>query len=235
MPAWRQLEDDRAELVAQQLDEVEISPDAGLRVPQLLHVGDETAALGGEDETGRRTVAPFHDGVPAREAIERRVDLYGAKPPGIMVEEVFGARARRIEPDRPSEGSASPRCRCGPRPAASRPTSAELDPASIDRIAAADVHETLKGRQAPWPPCLPARASEIALRHDLWGLQIELLLAGGVINGIVSQIRSGSLPSPVVAFVGRALPGRCQAERCLVPEPKKVGNGKAGTDQSLRQ
>src|SRR5690606_7089366 len=74
----RELPQDRAQLLAQLEDPGgEEVGEGGLRVGELLVVGDETASLDGEDEVGRGLRMPVADRARPGEAVEGAVDLDG--------------------------------------------------------------------------------------------------------------------------------------------------------------
>src|SRR5215468_2743020 len=78
LPEWRELPEDRAELVAElehAAFEEPVDPLAGLG--ELAAVDDVAVALHGEDEVVRRGIAPFAKARRRLRAVERAVDLDG--------------------------------------------------------------------------------------------------------------------------------------------------------------
>jgi hypothetical protein len=71
----RALEQDGAELVSEQLGELEERTHVLIGVGQSLEVGDPLVRLQGEGEAVRRLLAPGRERLLRREAAERVVDL----------------------------------------------------------------------------------------------------------------------------------------------------------------
>src|SRR5690606_3395492 len=94
----RELPEDGAELVAEEQhaggEEV---GERRLDVAQLLHVGDEAAALDGEEEAGRRRVVPAAEAGRALERVERAVDLDAVEPTARVLEFAAARQSGRIE------------------------------------------------------------------------------------------------------------------------------------------
>lgn len=82
----RQLEEDRAQLVAQAAGALQQSGNRLLRLAQPLEVGEEAAPLDGEQESLRRPVPPGAEASAVRQPVERVVQLYRGKLRGVELE-----------------------------------------------------------------------------------------------------------------------------------------------------
>src|SRR5690606_945649 len=93
----RQLHQKRAELGPKVLDPAEEDRDMDLRVQQPLHMADEAADLGGEDEAVRRLLQPALHRLLGRQAVEAGVDLDRAKAAGVLLQARLALRLARVE------------------------------------------------------------------------------------------------------------------------------------------
>src|SRR5205807_7456914 len=101
--AGRELPQKRAELILQpQYPGGEEIGERCLDVAQLLHMGDEAAALDGKDETVRRLFMPAREGFGALQRIMRAVDLDRVEMPAGVGQLVGLAQLLRVEAAAPA-------------------------------------------------------------------------------------------------------------------------------------
>lgn len=110
MPARWQLEQDRAELVAQEGGPVQECPERLPGLLELLHVGEISAGLDGEKKVPGNLTSPCLHGFLCRQPVEGVVDFDRPEFFAIIVEEiaapqVFGIKDPHPMPVMPSGGA----------------------------------------------------------------------------------------------------------------------------------
>jgi hypothetical protein len=83
-PSRRQLEQHRAQTIAEEQALIQESPQGLTTVLELLAVGDVAAGLEGETKPGRHGVEPIPDGLDRGKPVEAAVDLDTGEPPRIV-------------------------------------------------------------------------------------------------------------------------------------------------------
>jgi hypothetical protein len=136
--ARRELPQKRAELLLQPQDPGgEEIGERGFDVAQLLHMGDEAAALDGEDETVRRLVMPAREGFGALQRVMRAVDLDRVDMPAGIGQLVGLSQLLRVEAAAPAgiapAGDADPDPTIAGCPAGCGGAAHGLAPASRDK------------------------------------------------------------------------------------------------------
>jgi hypothetical protein len=108
-----QLEQDRAELRREGGHPLEVALEAVAAVGEPLHVGEETAALAGEDEVVRRLLAPGGEGRARDQPVEGAVDLDRGEAPGVEGQLLLCRQSVRIK--RPTPVPVAPARGADPR------------------------------------------------------------------------------------------------------------------------